>query len=209
MVIDYTQLGLDFKLYSCQVLFNRALCYIELGEMDLGMTDLWRATREKQTKAHDMLDQALRDKGQDCTVFTVPQGVLYRPAESKVKNSKKKDYLGNSKVIAAVDASDQFAGFKGKSAWQVQMSGPTNVASTEEARPMTPPNGKALYPIATVDHPSPFVFMVFIIFICVHDGLASTFFLPLEMVQKKLDFRSILRFLVTFGSNSFCYTALK
>ncbi|KAG0274563.1 hypothetical protein BGZ96_004287, partial [Linnemannia gamsii] len=138
MVIDYTQLGLDFKLYSCQVLFNRALCYIELGEMDLGMTDLWRATREKQTKAHDMLDQALRDKGQDCTVFTVPQGVLYRPAESKVKNSKKKDYLGNSKVIAAVDASDQFAGFKGKSAWQVQMSGPTNVAS-EEPRPMTPP----------------------------------------------------------------------
>ncbi|KAF9086651.1 hypothetical protein BGX29_001294 [Mortierella sp. GBA35] len=141
MVIDYTQLGLDFKLYSCQVLFNRALCYIELGEMDLGMTDLWRATREKQTKAHDMLDQALRDKGQDCTVFTVPQGVLYRPAESKVKNSKKKDYLGNSKVIAAVDATDQFAGFKGKSAWQVQMSGPTNVASAEEPRPMTPPNG--------------------------------------------------------------------
>ncbi|KAF9966347.1 hypothetical protein BGZ70_002583 [Mortierella alpina] len=141
MVIDYTQLGLDFKLYSCQVLFNRALCYIELGEMDLGMTDLWRATREKQTKAHDMLDQALRDKGQDSTVFTVPQGVLYRPAESKVKNSKKKDYLGNSKVIAAVDSTDQSAGFKGKSAWQVQMSGPTNVAALDEPRPMTPPTG--------------------------------------------------------------------
>ncbi|KAG0317043.1 hypothetical protein BGZ97_005995, partial [Linnemannia gamsii] len=139
MVIDYTQLGLDFKLYSCQVLFNRALCYLELGEHDLGMTDMWRATREKQTKAHDMLDQALRDKGQDCTVFTVPQGVLYRPAESKVKNAKKKDYLGNSKVIAALDAKDAFSGFQGKSAWQVQMSGPTNVAAVEEPRPMTPP----------------------------------------------------------------------
>lgn len=141
MVIDYTQLGLDFKLYSCQVLLNRALCYIELGEMDLGMTDLWRATREKQTKAHDILDEALQNKGQDCTVFTVPQGVLYRPAESKVKNSKKKDYLGNSKVIAALDASDQFAGFQGKSAWQVQMSGPTNVAVVEDPRPDTSPNG--------------------------------------------------------------------
>ncbi|KAF8938656.1 hypothetical protein BGZ47_008478 [Haplosporangium gracile] len=139
MVIDYTQLGLDFKLYSCQVLFNRALCYLELGEHDLGMTDMWRATREKQTKAHDMLDQALRDKGQDCTVFTVPQGVLYRPAESKVKNARKKDYLGNSKVIAALDTKDTFAGFQGKSAWQVQMSGPTNVAAIEEPRPMTPP----------------------------------------------------------------------
>ncbi|KAF9903387.1 hypothetical protein EC991_003842, partial [Linnemannia zychae] len=142
MVIDYTQLGLDFKLYSCQVLFNRALCYLELGEHDLGMTDMWRATREKQTKAHDMLDQALRDKGQDCTVFTVPQGVLYRPAESKVKNAKKKDYLGNSKVIAALDARDgSTPGFTGKSAWQVQMSGPTNVAAVEEPRPMTPPVG--------------------------------------------------------------------
>ncbi|KAF9142753.1 hypothetical protein BGX30_002289 [Mortierella sp. GBA39] len=139
MVIDYTQLGLDFKLYSCQVLFNRALCYLELGEHDLAMTDMWRATREKQTKAHDLLDQALRDKGQNCTVFTVPQGVLYRPAESKVKNAKKKDYLGNSKVIAALDAKDAHAGFQGKSAWQVQMSGPTNVAAIEEPRPMTPP----------------------------------------------------------------------
>ncbi|KAG0211662.1 hypothetical protein BGX33_004131 [Mortierella sp. NVP41] len=141
MVIDYTQLGLDFKLYSCQVLFNRALCYLELGEHDLGMTDMWRATREKQTQAHDILDQALRDKGQDCTVFTVPQGVLYRPAESKVKNAKKKDYLGNSKVIAALDAKDSFSGFQGKAAWQVQMSGPTNVAAVDEPRPMTPPVG--------------------------------------------------------------------
>ncbi|KAG9072682.1 hypothetical protein KI688_000454 [Linnemannia hyalina] len=139
MVIDYTQLGLDFKLYSCQVLFNRALCYLELGEHDLAMTDMWRATREKQIKAHDLLDQALRDKGQNCTVFTVPQGVLYRPAESKVKNAKKKDYLGNSKVIAALDAKDAHARFQGKSAWQVQMSGPTNVAAVEEPRPMTPP----------------------------------------------------------------------
>ncbi|KAG0266394.1 hypothetical protein DFQ27_009835, partial [Actinomortierella ambigua] len=139
MVIDYTQLGLDFKLYSCQVLFNRALCYIELGEMDLAMNDLWRATREKQTKAHDILDQALRDKGQDCTVFTVPHGVLYRPPESKVKNSKKKDYLGNSKVVAALDGGDS-TGFQGRSAWQVQLSGPTNVAAIEEPRPMTPPN---------------------------------------------------------------------
>ncbi|KAF9579188.1 hypothetical protein BGW38_004649 [Lunasporangiospora selenospora] len=105
------------------------------------MRDLWRASREKQTKAHDVLDQALRDRGQDCTVFTIPEGVLYRPSETKVKNAKKKDYLGNSKVIAAVDASDQFAGFKGKSAWQVQMSGPTNITPIEQPRPMTPPNG--------------------------------------------------------------------
>lgn len=210
MVIDYTQLGLDFKLYSCQVLFNRALCYIELGEMDLGMTDLWRATREKQTKAHDMLDQALRDKGQDCTVFTVPQGVLYRPAESKVKNSKKKDYLGNSKVIAAVDASDQFAGFKGKSAWQVQMSGPTNVASAEEPRPMTPPSGKTphllLSPLGRLS--IIFFFMFYVFFhvggwTSVIPGLSATPDGP-----EKLDFHSILRFLVFIWPQLFFFVTL-
>ncbi|KAF9999436.1 hypothetical protein BGZ65_005208, partial [Modicella reniformis] len=141
MVIDYKQLGLDFKLYSCHVLYNRALCYIELEEMALAMKDLARATREKQVKEHDVIDEAWRNKGRDCTVFTLPQGVLYRPSESKIKDSKKKDYLGNSKVIATVDASEEFAGFKGKSAWQVQLSGPMNIAALEEPRPLTPPNG--------------------------------------------------------------------
>ncbi|KAI7541989.1 hypothetical protein KC343_g16570, partial [Hortaea werneckii] len=32
--IDYDQLGLKFKLYSCEVLFNRGLCYIYLQSRD-------------------------------------------------------------------------------------------------------------------------------------------------------------------------------
>lgn len=178
MVIDYTQLGLDFKLYSCQVLFNRALCYLELGEHDLAMTDMWRATREKQTKAHDLLDQALRDKGQDCTVFTVPQGVLYRPAESKVKNAKKKDYLGNSKVIAALDAKSAFSGFQGKSAWQVQMSGPTNVAAVEEPRPMTPPVAGTLPFVVVLDLLSSVFFWLHMIFVIPSVHFPSSPFQP-------------------------------
>lgn len=39
--------------------------------------------------------------------------VLYRPSESKLKAVKKVDYLGSSRVIAAVDQSDTFIGFKG------------------------------------------------------------------------------------------------
>ena len=34
--IDYEQLGLKFKLYSCEVLFNRGLCYIYLQQRDAG-----------------------------------------------------------------------------------------------------------------------------------------------------------------------------
>lgn len=35
--IDYDQLGLKFKLYSCEVLFNRGLCYVYLQQEEPGM----------------------------------------------------------------------------------------------------------------------------------------------------------------------------
>ncbi|ORY05965.1 hypothetical protein K493DRAFT_310760 [Basidiobolus meristosporus CBS 931.73] len=113
LYIDYAQLGLEFKLFSCEVLFNRALCYFYLGEDALGMNDLLAAQKEKQTSKHSIIDRAIDNKAQDCPFFSIPRGVLYRPCESKIKNSKKVDYLGNSKLIAAADDKDTFTGFKG------------------------------------------------------------------------------------------------
>ncbi|ORX86389.1 hypothetical protein K493DRAFT_341641 [Basidiobolus meristosporus CBS 931.73] len=113
LYIDYAQLGLEFKLYSCEVLFNRALCYFYLGEDALGMNDLLAAQKEKQTPKHSIIDKAIDNKAQDCPFFSIPRGALYRPCESKIKNSKKVDYLGNSKLIAAADDKDTFTGFKG------------------------------------------------------------------------------------------------
>src|SRR6201996_497266 len=45
--IDYEQLGLKFKLYSCEVLFNRGLCYIYLQQKEAGMQDFSFAVKEK------------------------------------------------------------------------------------------------------------------------------------------------------------------
>ncbi|RUS13000.1 hypothetical protein BC937DRAFT_86512, partial [Endogone sp. FLAS-F59071] len=47
------------------------------------------------------------------SVFSIPPGVIYRPAESKLRNAGRVDYLGSSKVIAAQDTGDQFTGFQG------------------------------------------------------------------------------------------------
>ena len=47
------------------------------------------------------------------TVFSVPVGVIYRPSEAKIKNAKKRDYLGQAQLIAATEASDGFTGFTG------------------------------------------------------------------------------------------------
>ncbi|KAJ5485092.1 hypothetical protein N7539_005080 [Penicillium diatomitis] len=103
--IDYEQLGLNFRLYSCEVLFNRGLCYVYLQQMTPGMQDLSFAAKEKVTSDHDVIDDAIRENADGYTVFSIPVGVLYRPNAAKVKNLKSKDYLGKARLVAASDRS--------------------------------------------------------------------------------------------------------
>ena len=110
--IDYEQLGLRFKLYSCEVLFNRGLCYIYLQQEKPGMQDFQYAVKEKMTPDHDVIDDAIRERAVGYTVFSIPVGVLYRPNEAKVKNLKAKDYLGKARLIATA-TSNTSVGFAG------------------------------------------------------------------------------------------------
>ncbi|KAF1983651.1 hypothetical protein K402DRAFT_423521 [Aulographum hederae CBS 113979] len=111
--IDYEQLGLKFKLYSCEVLFNRGLCYIYLQQTDAGMQDLSFAAKEKVVPDHDVIDEAIREQAEGYTVFSIPVGIVYRPNEAKVKNLKTKDYLGKARLVAATDRNNAFTGFAG------------------------------------------------------------------------------------------------
>ncbi|KAE8144616.1 hypothetical protein BDV25DRAFT_171321 [Aspergillus avenaceus] len=104
--IDYEQLGLRFRLFSCEVLFNRGLCYIYLQQMGPGMQDLEYAAKERVTPDHGVINDAIRERAEGYTVFSIPVGVIYRPNQAKVKNLKTKDYLGKARLIAAA-ASDQ------------------------------------------------------------------------------------------------------
>lgn len=67
-VIDYAQLGLLFKLYSCEVLFNRGLCYIYLQQKDAGMQDLAYAVKEKVVEDHNVIDEAIREEAEVRTI---------------------------------------------------------------------------------------------------------------------------------------------
>ena len=60
--IDYEQLGLKFRLYSCEVLFNRGLCYVYLQQDAAGMQDFDYAVKEKMTPDHDVINDAIREK---------------------------------------------------------------------------------------------------------------------------------------------------
>lgn len=104
--IDYEQLGLKFKLYSCEVLFNRGLCYIYLQQKDAGMQDLMFAAREKAVPDHDVIEEAIKEQAEGYTVFSIPVGVVYRPNEAKVRNLKNKDYLGKARLVAAQERSN-------------------------------------------------------------------------------------------------------
>ncbi|OAQ66708.1 NADPH oxidase regulator NoxR [Pochonia chlamydosporia 170] len=112
-MIDYAQLGLLFKLYSCEVLFNRGLCYIYLQQRDAGMQDLSYAVKEKVVEDHNVIDEAIREEAEGYTVFSIPVGVVYRPNDAKVRNLKTKDYLGKARLVAASDRSNAFTGFAG------------------------------------------------------------------------------------------------
>lgn len=63
-MIDYAQLGLLFKLYSCEVLFNRGLCYIYLQQKDAGLQDLNYAVKEKVVEDHNVIDEAIREEAE-------------------------------------------------------------------------------------------------------------------------------------------------
>jgi hypothetical protein len=67
--IDYEQLGLRFRLFSCEVLFNRGLCYVYLRQMNPGIQDLEYAAKEKVTPDHDVIDDAIRENADVCGFY--------------------------------------------------------------------------------------------------------------------------------------------
>jgi hypothetical protein len=111
--INYEQLGLKFRLFSAEVLFNKGLSQIYLGRMDEGLADMQEAKKDKATDEHNVIDDAIADRGEGYTVFSIPVGVLYRPSEKKLKNATTKNYMGKAKLIAAADSRDAFTGFTG------------------------------------------------------------------------------------------------
>ncbi|KAI9462624.1 hypothetical protein F5148DRAFT_217228 [Russula earlei] len=111
--INYTQLGLAFTLFSAEVLFNKGLSLIYLDQMQEGMAELEDAARQKATEEHSVIDEAIRDRGEGYTVFSIPVGVLYRPSENKLRNAKTRDFLGKAKLVATENPSEAYTTFTG------------------------------------------------------------------------------------------------
>ncbi|KAJ7287314.1 NADPH oxidase regulator NoxR [Mycena rebaudengoi] len=82
--INYEQLGLKFRLFSAEVLFNQGLSLIRLGRIEEGLADMEEAKRNKANDEHNIIDNAIQDRGEGHTISMLyPVGVLYRPSEKR------------------------------------------------------------------------------------------------------------------------------
>ncbi|KAJ1733007.1 hypothetical protein LPJ61_001770 [Coemansia biformis] len=111
--IDYTQIGLNYKVYTCEVIYNRALCFFCLGQEEDAQADLADASKHIVEERHSLIKRAIASNGMDCPLYCIPKGIIYRPSASKLQSTKKIDFLGSAKVIASADGKDNFTGFKG------------------------------------------------------------------------------------------------
>lgn len=121
-IINYQQLGLSFRLYSCEVLFNRGICQLYMGKMDAGLTDLYYAQKASVTAEHAIIEQAVRDQGKGYSVFSIPPTVLFRPPENKLRQldgglfsaavdqlNSKKQFTRNNSILLKQKPASEFA----------------------------------------------------------------------------------------------------
>ncbi|XP_058380589.1 NADPH oxidase activator 1 isoform X11 [Diceros bicornis minor] len=101
--IDYTQLGLRFKLQAWEVLFNVAAAQCRLGLWAEATRSLEEAISKGPEGARDDLDTAL-DQVQKQALMQprrVPRGEVFRPHRRHLEHLEPMDFLGKAKVVTS------------------------------------------------------------------------------------------------------------
>ncbi|NXE62102.1 NCF2 factor, partial [Calcarius ornatus] len=130
-LIDYKILGLHYRLFACEILYNIALVYATTENWEKAEEHLTLAMSMKSEPQHNKIDRAMEAilKQKLCELVAIPAGKLFRPNEKQVAQLEKKDYLGKAMVVASVVDKDDFSGF---APLQPQASGPPPRPKTPE-----------------------------------------------------------------------------
>ncbi|NWX46580.1 NCF2 factor, partial [Steatornis caripensis] len=138
-LIDYKILGLRYRLFACEILYNIALVYAAMEDWKQAEQHLTLAMSMKSEPQHNKIDGAMEailrcdfsvlQKQKLCQLVAIPAGKLFRPNEKQVAQLEKKDYLGKATVVASVVDKDDFSGF---APLQPQASGPPPRPKTPE-----------------------------------------------------------------------------
>ncbi|NXY17651.1 NCF2 factor, partial [Atrichornis clamosus] len=130
-LIDYKILGLRYRLFACEILYNIALVFATTENWKKAEEHLTLAMSMKSEPQHSKIDRAMEAilKQKLCELVAIPAGKLFRPNEKQVAQLEKKDYLGKAMVVASVVDKDDFSGF---APLQPQASGPPPRPKTPE-----------------------------------------------------------------------------
>ncbi|NXG30651.1 NCF2 factor, partial [Dromaius novaehollandiae] len=120
-LIDYKILGLRYRLFACEVLYNIALVCATMQDWKKAEEYLTLAMSMKSEPQHNKIDKAMEailcyglcalQKQKLYELVAIPMGKLFRPNEKQVAQLEKKDYLGKATVVASVVDKDSFSGF--------------------------------------------------------------------------------------------------
>lgn len=110
-VIDYKQLGLRFRLYSWQILYNAAAVHCKLKQWNKATEILQAALQEGGGGQVDSALQSLA-KREMIVPLLVPEGVVFRPRKQYVEELQPRDFLGKAEVIISDIPNDDFGGFE-------------------------------------------------------------------------------------------------
>lgn len=104
--IDYTQLGLRFKLQAWEVLFNVAAAQCALGLWAEATRSLEAATAKGPEGARGDLRLALAQVQKQAPLQPrlVPRGEVFRPPRRHLAHLERVDFLGKAKVVVASPA---------------------------------------------------------------------------------------------------------
>lgn len=107
--IDYTQLGLRFKLQAWEVWFNMAAVQCQLGLWAEATCSLEKAISQGPDGARDDLDVALGQVQKQAPLQPrqVPGGEVFRPHRRRLEHLEPVDFLGKAKVVACTVPDDQ------------------------------------------------------------------------------------------------------
>ncbi|XP_027471752.2 NADPH oxidase activator 1 isoform X1 [Zalophus californianus] len=109
--IDYTQLGLRFKLKAWEVLFNVGAAQCRLGlwaEATRSLEEALSKGPEGAGDLHAALDQL--QKQAHLQPRQVPRGEVFRPHRRHLEHLEPVDFLGKAKVVTSAIPEDQHEG---------------------------------------------------------------------------------------------------
>ncbi|KAH6567173.1 hypothetical protein BASA50_009599 [Batrachochytrium salamandrivorans] len=112
--IDYAQLGLKYRLYRCEVHFNKAMCAYMVGDDARGVQGVAAAQKCARSQDHQaIIATAARSGVSDITLFTVPYEAIFEVSESKRKNLVRRSFLKDAKVVVSSGDDSSYVGFTG------------------------------------------------------------------------------------------------